>query len=255
MIGAIAGDMAGSIYERNSIKHKDFQLFTKGCYFTDDTVLTVALADTIMTGKPYEKNMRRFYSLYPDAGYGGSFQAWARDPYMGPYNSWGNGGAMRASPVGFAFDSLETVLEKAAEFSALTHNHPEGVKGGQAVAASVFLARQGRTRKEIQKYVSETFDYDLSRHVDEIRPGYGFDVSAQGSVPQAVRAFLDSEDYEDALRTAISLGGDSDTQACIAGGIAQAFYHGVPEHIQVKVYGILDDRLASIVREFMDRYC
>ena len=153
-----------------------------------------------------------------------------------PYNSWGNGAAMRISPVGYAFDDLNTVLEKAEEFTAITHNHPEGIKGAQSVAAAIFLARTGKTKEEIRHYIETQFGYDLSRHVDDIRPSYTFDVSSQGSVPQAIRAFLDSTNFEDAIRTAISLGGDSDTIACIAGGIAQSFYGEVPLVIKKTIY-------------------
>ncbi|GAB6056964.1 ADP-ribosylglycohydrolase family protein [Desulfonatronum parangueonense] len=254
MIGAIAGDIIGSVYEWNNIKTKDFQLFAPYAHFTDDTVLTVALADSILTGTSYAVNLRRFYHWYPRAGYGGSFHRWANDPDAGPYNSWGNGAAMRISPVGNAFDDLETVLEKAREFTEVTHNHPEGIKGGQATAAAIFLARQGKSRDEIREFVEQRFGYDLSRHVDEIRPDYAFDVSSQGTVPQAIRAFYDSTDFEDAIRTAVSLGGDSDTLTCITGGIAQAFYGDVPEDIQDTVNEILDDRLGEIVRRFMEQY-
>jgi ADP-ribosylglycohydrolase len=255
MMGAIAGDIVGSVYEWNNIKTKDFDLFSDKCFFTDDTVLTAALADTILTGIPYDENMRLFYSIYPDAGYGGSFHNWAQNPDLGPYKSWGNGAAMRVSPVGYAFNDLETVIAKAREYTEITHNHPEGIKGGQAVAAAIFLARQGGTKDELKEYIQDRFGYDLSRHVDEIRPSYKFDVSSQGTVPQAIRAFMDSTDFEDALRTAVSLGGDSDTLACITGGIAQAFYHGVPFNIQNKVYKILDKRLGDITRLFMKRFC
>jgi ADP-ribosylglycohydrolase len=255
MIGAIAGDIAGSVYEWNNIKTKDFELFSDKCFFTDDTVLTAALADTIMTGIPYDENMRHFYMLYPDAGYGGSFHNWAQNPDLGPYNSWGNGAAMRVSPVGYAFNDLETVLFKAKEYTEITHNHPEGIKGGQAVAASIFLARKGKSKNWIREYIEDRFGYDLSRHVDEIRPSYRFDVSSQGTVPQAIRAFIDSTDFEDALRTAVSLGGDCDTLTCITGGIAQAFYKGVPENIQARVYEILDERLGQITRRFMKHFC
>lgn len=255
MIGAIAGDIIGSVYERRGIKTKEFPLFSPGCVFTDDTVLTVALADTILTGTPYRDNLKEFYRLYPRSGYGGSFHRWARSDDAAPYGSWGNGAAMRVSPAGFAFDELETVIEKAADYTAVTHDHPEGIRGGQATAAAVFLARKGASREEIRECIEGRFGYDLSRRTDEIRPGYSFDVSCRGTVPPAIRAFLDSTDYEDAVRNAVSLGGDSDTLACITGGIAQAFYGGVPEPIAEKAYGILDDRLGSITREFIDRYC
>jgi len=249
MIGAIAGDIIGSVYEWNNIKTKAFHLFAHNAHFTDDTVLTVALADSILTGTPYAKN-----HWYPRAGYGGSFHLWANKPNAGPYNSWGNGAAMRISPVGYAYDDLETVQSKAKEFTEITHNHPEGIKGGQATAAAIFLARKGKTKDEIKEFVEQRFQYDLSRHVDEIRPDYAFDVSSQETVPQAIRAFYDSTDFEDAIRTAVSLGGDCDTLTCITGGIAQAFYGGVPEHIQDKVYDLLDDRLGEITRRFMERY-
>ncbi|HNX98982.1 MAG TPA: ADP-ribosylglycohydrolase family protein [Candidatus Aminicenantes bacterium] len=253
MIGAIAGDIVGSVYEWNNIKTKEFELFSPKCFFTDDSVLTVSLADSILTGTPYAENLKRFYSWYPDADYGGSFRHWARSRDSRPYHSFGNGAAMRISPVGFAFADLDTVLSKAAEFTAVTHNHPEGIKGGQATAAAIFLARSGNSKEEICQYVEETFGYDLSRHVDEIRPTYEFDETCQGTVPQAIRAFLDSTGFEDAIRTAISLGGDSDTLACITGGIAEAFY-GVPEAVEQRVYEILDDRLETITRQFVGRF-
>ncbi len=255
MIGAIAGDIVGSVYEWDNIKSKDFPLFAERCFFTDDSILTIALADTILTGTPYVDNLKQFYRWYPDGGYGGSFHRWARSRHSEPYNSWGNGAAMRISPAGYAFDDLATVLAKAEEYTAVTHNHPEGIKGGQSVAAAIFLARSGRSKNDIRQYIETQFGYDLSRHVNDIRPSYAFDVSSQGSVPQAIRAFLDSTDFEDALRTAISLGGDSDTLACIAGGIAQAFYGGIPVSIQAEVYARLDGRLTAITRTFMERHC
>jgi ADP-ribosylglycohydrolase len=254
MIGAIAGDIIGSVYEWNRIKTKTFQLLGPGCVFTDDSVLTIALADAILTGEGYAGKMRAYYRRYPDAGYGGSFRAWARVDDSPPYNSWGNGAAMRISPAGLAFGSLDEVLSKAKAFTAVTHNHPEGIKGGQAVAAAVYLARTGSSKQEIRDYVETTFAYDLSRTLDEIRPDYHFDVSSQGTVPQAITAFLESEDFEDAIRNAVSLGGDSDTLACITGGIAEAFYGGVPAFIQQKVLEILDDDLRRVVEKFMDKY-
>ncbi|MCX7113096.1 MAG: ADP-ribosylglycohydrolase family protein [Proteobacteria bacterium] len=255
MIGAITGDIVGSVYEWHNIKSKEFLLFTDKCFFTDDSILTIALADTILTGTPYIENLKTFYRWYPQGGYGGSFHKWAQSKHSEPYNSWGNGAAMRISPVGYAFDDLDTVLREAEKFTAITHNHTEGIKGGQSVAASIFLARTGKTKEEIRHYIETQFGYDLCRHVDDIRPTYTFDVSSQGTVPQAIRAFLDSTDFEDAIRTAISLGGDSDTLACITGGIAQGFYGGVPSGIQKTVYSILDERLGAITRRFMAKYC
>jgi ADP-ribosylglycohydrolase len=254
MIGAIAGDIIGSVYEWKNIKSKKFPLFSPKCFYTDDSILTIALADSILTGKSYVDNLKKFYRWYPFGGYGVDFIKWAKSKRtIKPYNSWGNGAAMRISPVGYAYDDLDTVLQKAADFTEITHNHPEGIKGGQATAAAIFLARTGKSKVEIKDFVETEFRYDLSSHVDEIRASYAFDVSSQGTVPQAIRAFIDSLDYEDAIRTAVSLGGDSDTLACITGGIAQAFYGGVPELIESKVYEILDERLGKITREFMKK--
>jgi len=255
LIGAIVGDVVGSIYEGENIKTKKFPLFSPRCFFTDDTVLTVSLADAILKGQSYVANLKQFCHDYPNRGYGGSFVRWARGSSTEPYNSWGNGAAMRISPVGFAYDDIETVLQKAEEFTAVTHNHPEGIKGGQSTAAAIYLARTGQTKDQIKAFIQSSFGYDLSRHVDEIRPTYTFMESSQGTVPQAIRAFLDSTDFEDAIRTAVSLGGDTDTLTCITGGIAQAFYGGVPDDIQTKVYGFLDDKLGQITRLFMEKYC
>ncbi len=254
MLGAIAGDIAGSVYEWNNVKHKDFELFSPASRFTDDSVLTIALADSLLRSVSYAANLKAFYRRYPQAGYGGSFRRWAGSDDSAPYNSWGNGAAMRISPVAYVSDDLPTVLRQAREFTAITHNHPEGIKGAQAVAAAVFMARGGADKREIHHYICTTFGYDLSRHVDDIRPDYTFDVSCQGSVPQAIRAFIDSVDFEDALRTAISLGGDSDTIACITGAIAEAYYGGVPTEIAATVFTVLDDYLGGIVREFAARY-
>lgn len=255
MIGAIAGDIIGSVYEWHNIKTRRFRLFSPKGFFTDDSILTIALADSILTGAGYAGNMKRFYHWYPRGGYGGAFHQWARSESPEPYNSWGNGAAMRISPVGYAYGDLDTILKKAREFTEVTHNHPEGVRGAQATAAAIFLARTGESKDAIKDFIEAEFAYDLGRHVDEIRPSYTFDVSCQGTVPPAIRAFIDSTGFEDAIRTAVSLGGDTDTVACITGGIAQAFYGGVPEPIAEQVYGILDERLGQITRAFMERYC
>jgi ADP-ribosylglycohydrolase len=255
MLGAIAGDIIGSVYETRNIKTPHFDpLFDPLCHPTDDTVLTVALADTILHRGDFAVKLKDYYHRYPQAGYGGTFSRWAQSTSCRPYNSWGNGCAMRVSPVGFAYTTLEEVLARAAESAAVTHNHPEGIKGAQATAAAIFLARTGKAKEDIRHYTEVTFGYDLSRSLDKIRPDYTFDVSCQGTVPQAIRAFLESTDYENAVRLAISLGGDSDTLACITGGIAQAFYGGVPAEIAETVWDLLNDHLAGIVREFMDRY-
>ena len=254
MIGAIAGDVIGSVYERRNIKTTEFPLFHGNCCFTDDTVLTVAVADSILTGAGYGEKLKDYYRHYPFAGYGGSFKAWAASSETRPYNSWGNGSAMRVSPVGFAFETVDDVMEHAKRSAEVTHNHPEGIRGAQATAVAVFLARTGWEKGDIKDHIEDWFAYDLSESIDSIRAWYCFDISCQGSVPQAIRAFLESKDYEDAVRKAISIGGDSDTIACIAGGIAHAFYGSVPEFIVQRVANILDDRLKSVVSEFAERY-
>jgi ADP-ribosylglycohydrolase len=250
MIGAVAGDIIGSIYESNNIKRKDFPLFSTFCRFTDDTVLSVAVAHSILSGIDYTSRLKEYYSYYPHAGYGGYFHRWASSSSGKPYNSWGNGSAMRVSPVGFAFNTLDRVLEEAEKSAAVTHNHPEGIKGAQATAAAVFMSRKGCGKDEIKGYIEDEFGYDLSRRTDDIRPGYGFDVSCQGSVPEAIISFLESTDFEDAIRLAVSLGGDSDTIACITGGIAHAYYRQVPVKIESRVYEYLDSRLIKVIDEF-----
>jgi ADP-ribosylglycohydrolase len=254
LIGAIAGDIIGSVYERKRIKTKDFPLFGQGCTFTDDSVLTIALAEAILTDVSYEKLMRDYYHRYPHSGYGSLFRRWALHVDSGPYNSFGNGAAMRISPVGFAFDTLEDVLWRARLYTEITHNHPEGIKGAQATASAIFLARTGCSKKEIKHYIERSFDYDLSRTLEEIRPGYHFDPTCQGSVPEAIISFLEAENYEDAIRNAVSLGGDSDTLACIAGGIAQAFYRDIPDFIEQKALEILTEHLRSVTRQFTLQY-
>ncbi len=254
MLGAIAGDIIGSIYEWNNIKTTRFPLFGAGCGFTDDTVLTVAVAECILNGTGYAEKFKEYYTQYPGAGYGGMFHRWASSSDVGPYNSWGNGSAMRVSPAGFAFSTLEEVLREAERSAAVTHNHPEGIRGAQATASAIFLAMSGKSKEEIREYIVSEFRYDLEESLDDIRPKYTFDVSCQGSVPQAITAFLESDGFENAIRLAISIGGDSDTIACITGGIAQAFYGGVPEDIAARTLDLLDNQLRSIVIEFMDKY-
>jgi ADP-ribosylglycohydrolase len=255
VIGAIAGDIIGSIYENHNIKTTDFPLFSPGCRFTDDSVLTIALADALMSGADYVTKMKEYYRLYPHAGFGGFFSGWAVSDNREPYSSWGNGAAMRISPVGFVFDTLQETLEKAEFFTALTHNHPEGIKGGCATAAVIYLGRTGKTKSEIKDYIETTFGYNLHRTLDEIQPNYGYDISCQGTVPEAIIAFLESTGFEDAIRKAVSLGGDCDTLTCITGGIAQGFYGGVPALITEKVYLFLDDHLRSVTKEFTALYC
>lgn len=255
MIGAIAGDIIGSVYEHHPIKTKDFPLFSPRCRFTDDSVLTIAVAKAVLEDRDYLGAVLEVGRRYPYAGYGGSFIRWLHSTSPEPYNSWGNGSAMRVSPVGFAFDTVHAVLREAASTAEISHNHPEGIKGAQATALSVYLARTARDKDLIKKEVTDRFGYDLDRTLDDIRPSYEFDVSCQGTVPQAIIAFLDSDSYEDAVRNAISLGGDSDTLACITGGIAEAFYGDVPSKIRGKVRELLTPDLLEIAESFSDRYC
>ena len=250
MLGAIAGDIIGSIYEAHGIKTKDFPLFDRRCCFTDDTVLSVAVADVILHGGGYAERFREYFRRYPNAGYGGSFYAWAQSNDLAPYGSFGNGSAMRVSPVGFACVDLDAVLLEAKRSAEVTHNHPEGIKGAQAIAAAVFLARNNHSKQQIRSYLEQTFGYKLDERLDDIRPFYGFDVTCQGTVPAAMIAFLESEDFEDAIRNAISLGGDSDTLACIAGGVAHAYYREVPAFILEEVLSRLDHPLREITEEF-----
>ena len=254
MIEAIAGDIIGSVYEHRRIKTKEFPLFDPRCRFTDDTVLTVAVADAILTGQPYQQSLRVIGRRHPQAGYGGAFIQWLFADAPLPYESWGNGSAMRVSPVGFAFSTQEEVLEQARMSAEVSHSHPEGIKGAQATALAVFLARTGIGKEAIRTRVAERFGYDMNRSVDGIRPGYAFDVSCQGTTPEAIIAFLDSESYEDAIRNAVSLGGDSDTLACITGGIAEAYYGGVPEHIREDALKRLTPDLVALVDDFYRRY-
>lgn len=252
MIGAIAGDIIGSIYEWHNIRTTDFPLFDPGCTYTDDTVLTVAVADATMSGEGYGPKLKEWYRLFPDRGYGLGFRNWAANG-VSEGHSMGNGSAMRVSPVGFAFNTMGEVLEEARKSALPSHDHPEGIKGAQAVASAIFLARRGNGKDDMRMYIRDTFGYNLGPTLDEIRPRYHFDATCPGSVPEAITAFLESENYEDTIRKAISLGGDSDTIACIAGGIAEAFY-GVPENIRVRAFEELDDRLAQIVDSFTRKY-
>lgn len=254
MIGAIAGDIIGSVYERDGIKTKKFPLFDPSCRFTDDTVLTVAVAKAILDDIDYATAVKEIGCKYPKAGYGGSFIRWLFSDESEPYNSWGNGSAMRVSPIGFVFDTKEKVLEEAKRTAEITHNHPEGIKGAQATALAVLLARTGHSKIQIKDDLRDMFGYDLDRTINEIRPTYSFDISCQGSVPESIIAFLDSDFFEDAVRNAISLGGDSDTMACIAGAIAESYYGGVPKEIVKKVRTLLSDDLWNITESFCKKY-
>lgn len=254
MLGAIAGDVIGSAWEGSGEKRYDFPLFSEYSHYTDDTVMTMAVAHALLEGRGYAEAMREFGRRHPFAGYGGHFERWLIDRTMGPYNSYGNGGAMRASPIGYAARSAEEALAEAARCAAPTHNHPEGIKGAQAVALAIYLARGGKSKNEIKNEISSRFGYDLSRTLDEIRPRYCFDISCQGSVPESIIAFLESDGVEDAIRKAVSLGGDSDTMGCIAGGIAEAYWGGVPDAIAREVRARLPEEFVEVLERFRERY-
>ncbi len=254
MFGAIAGDIIGSVYESAPVKHKNFPLFHSQCCFTDDSVLTIAVAKAILEKTGYASCVKEIGNRYPHAGYGGSFNQWLFCEESKPYNSWGNGSAMRVSPVGFAFETIEEVLLEAADTAQISHNHPEGIKGAQATAMSIFLARITRDRNLINKEISTRFGYDLNRTLAEIRPDYSFDISCQGTVPEAIISFLESTSYEDAVRNAVSLGGDSDTLACITGGIAEAYYGPLSSQFLIKVKSYLPDDLLHIAEQFYEKY-
>jgi ADP-ribosylglycohydrolase len=254
MLGAIAGDIIGSIFEFHNADRIDFPLLGSGCHFTDDSVLTIAVADALLSDCPYVEKIKAYYHFYPHAGYGGNFRRWAASASLQPYNSFGNGSAMRVSPVAYAFDDLDTVISEATRSADCTHNHPEGIKGAQAVAAAIFWARKGRTKEDIRGEIENRFGYCFSDTVQNLHGSYRFDETCQGSVPQAITAFLESHDFESAIRNAIYIGGDSDTLACMAGAIAEAYYGGVPLPVREFVFQRLDERLSGVVRTFLAKY-
>ena len=263
MIGAILGDVVGSIYEFDNIKTKDFELFDKECFFTDDSVMTIAIAEALMqTEEINEENLEDYKEnlitvmheigvKYPDCGYGGHFLVWMLRNKREPYNSFGNGSAMRVSSVGWYAKTLEEAELIAKATAEVTHNHPAGIKGAVATAGATFLARTGATMNELKEYISKYYTIDFT--INEIRPTYDYDISCQGTVPQAMQAFFESTSFEDAIRNAISIGGDSDTLAAITGAVAEAYY-GIPEEMKETALSYLDERLLSIVEKFEDKY-
>ena len=268
MLGSIIGDIIGSIYEFNNIKTKDFELCQPRMIYTDDSILTFATAKWILSGGSIAKYYLQFADNFPCpmGGYGGRFQSWITNSLRGgevlpPYNSCGNGSAMRVSPVGWAWDSEADVLAMAEQSAECTHNHPEGIKGAQATALAILLARKGVKASEIRKRIEEQFGYDLSLSVDEIRPRYSWDGmdcdgdggTCQGSVPQAIICALEAIDFEDAIRNAVSIGGDSDTIACITGGIAEPLF-GIPQSLAEWACSKLPKHLATILNEFQSNY-
>ncbi len=254
MLGAIAGDVIGSVYEGASPQPIDFPLFSAHSRFTDDSVMTIAVAHAIRTGTEYAAALRHWGRRYPHAGYGGWFRHWLVDDTAGPYGSFGNGSAMRVSAVGWAFDDETAVLEQAAASAAVTHNHPEGIKGAQAVALAILRGRRGDSMHAIRRRLEQDFGYDCSAELAELRATLGFDVSCQGTVPAAMVAVLAADDVEGAIRNAVSLGGDADTTACIAGAIAEAGFGGVPAALREPVLDRLDAPLAAEFEAFVTRY-
>ena len=257
MLGALVGDIIGSIYEFQNVKSIDFDLFTPWSTYTDDSVMTLAVAKWLIEDKEHTKHhliscMQELGRRYPKAGYGGNFEWWLRQDDPQPYNSWGNGAGMRVSPVGLYAKSLEEALYLAEITASVSHNHPEGIKGAKAIAASVFLCKTGKSKDVIKNYVQASFGYNLERTISEIRPNYYFDVSCQGSVPEAIIAFLEGDSFEEVIRLAISIGGDSDTIGCMAGAIAACIYP-IPEEITEKCNSILTDDLRAVKDAFIEK--
>ncbi|MBQ6868811.1 MAG: ADP-ribosylglycohydrolase family protein [Clostridia bacterium] len=263
MFGAILGDIIGSPYEfdHNNIKTKDFPLFSRNSQFTDDTVMTIAIAEAVLNADgdlddladEAVASMQKLGRLYPYAGYGARFVGWVHGDNPKPYNSLGNGAAMRVSPVAWAFADMETVRKAARAVTAVTHNHPEGIKGAEATAAAIFMARKGASKAEIKAYIESEFGYDLSRTCDEIRPDYRHDETCMRTVPEAFAAFLEGESFEDVIRNAVSLGGDSDTLTAIAGSIAEGFY-GIDHKLKAEAVKRLDGFLEDILGDFVMKY-
>ena len=263
MYGAILGDIIGSPFEFDrGDKTKDFVLFTEGCRFTDDSVMTLAVAEALLSAGPDASEQRikdlliyhmmGWGSLYPHAGYGAGFRRWLRSIHPQPYNSWGNGSAMRVSSAGWLYPSMERTREVARYTAEVTHNHPEGIKGAEATASCIFLARNGATKAEIKKYVEEEFGYNLDRTLADIRPDYHHVESCQETVPEAIIAFLEAEDFEDAIRNAVSLGGDTDTLGAITGSIAEAYYD-VPDVLKAECRKRIDNHMLEILDLFDKR--
>lgn len=253
MWGAVIGDIVGSIYEWDNVKTKDFgPLFRLQSTFTDDTVCTIAVADILLNEKAPASTMRVWCRRYPEAGYGSSFKDWISDENMGPYNSWGNGSAMRISPAALIAVSREQMLENARQVTIITHDHPEGIKGAMATVDAIHALQNGASPAEVRSFIELEYDYPLNRTVDMIRPDYDFDVSCQGSVPEAIICALEADSFEDTIRNAISLGGDSDTIACIAGAIAEARF-GAPQDLITEARSRLTEDMRLVMAKLYDR--
>jgi ADP-ribosylglycohydrolase len=254
MIGAIIGDVIGSAYEINPIKTKDFPLFPAVTGYTDDTVLTVAVADAILSKASYVDKFHEYYELYPEAGFGPGFREWAKQKCKTGYNSWANGAAMRVSPIGWAYESIQDVRREADASSSVTHDHPEGMEAARAVAIAVWGARKGMGKDGVRAIIERETTYDLHRTIDEIRASHVWTARASESVPAAIRAFIDSWDFIDAIRNAVSLGGDADTQACIAGAIAEAHYQEISGYLFDAAIAKLSPHLKQKTRAFVEQY-
>ena len=257
IIGAICGDIIGSSSEFRPIKTKDFRLYNGYSTFTDDTVMTLAIASWLMKDKSsmdvLVSEIKAFGLKYPHAGYGGMFKKWLTQDSPEPYGSWANGSAMRVSPVAWVADSLEESQKLARMSAIVTHDHPEGIKGALATNDAIFLAKIGKSKNKIKKHVESNYGYDLNRKLDDIRPHYDFDVSCRGSVPESIICFLEADDFEDTVRNAVSLGGDADTQAAIAGSIASAYWD-VPSNIAARSIKRLDNNLLEFFIDFHERF-
>lgn len=254
MIGSVIGDVIGSTYEFDCPKTTEFELFPEHSTFTDDTVMSIATAYSILNNEPYDKIYRILGRKYSGKGYGSMFNYWLFSDTELAYQSYGNGSAMRVSPVGYAYNDVDKVLEGAKNSAIVSHNHEEGIKGAQATALAVFMARKNCSKDEIRNKIVELFQYDMSRTCDTIRPTYMFEASCQKTVPEAIIAFLDSNSFENAIRKAISLGGDADTLACITGGIAQAFYKAIPRDMAQRALNMLPKKFLQIIKDFNSRY-
>ncbi len=254
IIGTIAGDMAGTGHAGEKPDPAEFPLFTEKSDYTCDSVLTVAVMDSLLNGRDYSHTLQVYGRKYPKRRYGTIFTRWLSQDYPTPYNSWNNGAAIRVSPIGYSGRTLKEVLDEASNCAGVSHNHPDGIEGAQATAAAVFLAKNGRTKDEIRDYVEKKFRYNLQRTIEDIRPNYFYDQSCRGTIPEAIIAFLDSDDFESSLRLAISLGGDNGSISSITGGIAQAFYKEIPEHISKPVISHLTPEMFEIIEEFSSTY-
>lgn len=250
ILGAIFGDIIGSAYEFHRTKNYDFKLYTKHSNFTDDTVCTIAIAYALVNHKSFSETLRKWCRKYFWAGYGGNFRQWIYQEPALPYGSWGNGSAMRVSPVGVWSKTLEESDALAKASAEVTHNHPEGIKGAQSVANAIFMSLQGNSKEHIKDFIERTYGYDLSRKYEEIKQDYRFEVSCMRSVPESIICFLESHDYESAVRLAVSMGGDADTMACIAGGIAAAFYGSIPDVIMEECMRRLPEEMKEIIEKF-----